>query len=233
MTRRLLSRAIRAGVALVTAIAACGLGAAGQGHQQTEDESHPCHSRAFSNSGDRGEGEPRPPSRRFARVNALPLGGTFGEAQPLVEQGGDAGVDDAVPDAEPVAAAGEDAAVRQPLELVRDRLGLHLDGGGEVADARLARPCQGVEEPEAGVIRQDLVDGHEAGGLFGRQERSLVQCGLIGLATHGSASALITLFNVIVVKSARPRFLPEIIRVRFLAATAGASRNALYVALTE
>jgi len=100
-------------------------------------------------------------------VNTLPFSGTFGEAQPLVEQSGDALIDDPVADAEAVPAAAQDAAIHQPLKLVRNGLRLHADGSGEIGDAQLARFRQGVQESEPGIVCKDLENGHQPSGLFG------------------------------------------------------------------
>ena len=100
-------------------------------------------------------------------MNVLPLSGTFSEAQPLVEQSGDALIDDPVADAESVPAAAQYAAIHQLLELVRNSLRLHADGSSEIGDAQLAGLRQSVQESEPGVVGEDLEDSHQPSGLFG------------------------------------------------------------------
>ncbi len=85
----------------------------------------------------------------------------------MIEQSGDALIDDPVADAEAIPATAQDASIHQLLELVRNGLRLHADGGGEIGDAQLAGLRQGVQESEPGVVGEDFEDSHQPSGLFG------------------------------------------------------------------
>ncbi len=70
---------------------------------------------------------------------------------------------------------GQDPQVREPLELVGDCLRLHPDRRRQVGDAQFVRPDESMQEPQPGVIGQDLEDRRQtlppelaraAGGVF-------------------------------------------------------------------
>ena len=78
-------------------------------------------------------------------------------------------------DVDPVPPGGQDAEVGQALELVRNGLRLHADRGGEVGDTEFVGPHQGVKEPQAGVVRQDLEHGGQPARLDRGQQRAVFQ----------------------------------------------------------
>ena len=64
-----------------------------------------------------------------------------------------------------VAAGNEDAPVDQPLELVGDGLLAGADRVGQFGDGELAGAVQGVDEPQAGLVGEQLEQGDDLGGL--------------------------------------------------------------------
>jgi hypothetical protein len=68
------------------------------------------------------------------------------EAEAVVEQLGDAGIDDLVVHVIAVATGVQDPKIHQATELVGDRLGLHAHGRGQIAHAGVALAEKGVEE---------------------------------------------------------------------------------------
>ena len=86
------------------------------------------------------------------------------EAEPEVEEAGDAGVDDAVPDVVAVPAGDEDLLVDEALKLVGHGLHAHSYGVGELADGQLAGPFERVQEPQAVLVGQDLEQSLELAG---------------------------------------------------------------------
>jgi hypothetical protein len=69
----------------------------------------------------------------------------FHQTKALVQQRSDAQIDQLVVDVVPLTARGEDPKVRESLELVRDGLGFHPEGFGQVAHAQFLGPDQCVE----------------------------------------------------------------------------------------
>ena len=66
----------------------------------------------------------------------------------------------------------DDAPVGEALELVRDGLGAHAHRLGEVRDAELTGPGQGVQQAEACVVREDSEQLAELIRLRRRHERA-------------------------------------------------------------
>jgi hypothetical protein len=94
--------------------------------------------------------------------------GVFAEAQPLVEEADDARVHDPVNNVVPIPAGAKDTPIHQALKLIGNSLRLHGDCRRQIPDGQLSSPCQGVQEPQAGIVGKNLEDVHQARCLFRR-----------------------------------------------------------------
>jgi hypothetical protein len=74
----------------------------------------------------------------------------------LVEQREHARIHDGVKDLQPFTARLEYAPVCEPLELIRDSLGFHPNGRGQIANAQLASAGQGMQHSKTGGVRQEF-----------------------------------------------------------------------------
>lgn len=78
------------------------------------------------------------------------------EAKTLVKQGDNAGVHDAIVDADAVAQTADDTLVGQALKLVRHSLGRHAESVGELGDGEARVQNQGVQEAQPRPAREYL-----------------------------------------------------------------------------
>ena len=123
----------------------------------------------------------------------------FGQAQRQIQHRGDTGVGDRVEDPVAVAAGGHDAAVGEPLQLVRHRLRPHRDLVGQLTHRYLATAVQRVQQPQPGVVAQHLEQHHQVGGLtaadqraFGQRRLARPDVGDSSGAQHAASTSLIT-----------------------------------------
>jgi hypothetical protein len=125
-----------------------------------------------------GEGGQAVATRDISRSRSsdrddLPNKGVFGEAQTLIEQANHAWVHDPVNNAGPSPARAKNAAIHQALKLVGDGLRFHGNRHREITDGQLARPYQGMDEAQAGIVGEHLEDVHQLRRLFRRYQRTL------------------------------------------------------------
>jgi hypothetical protein len=55
-----------------------------------------------------------------------------------------------------LATRSEDPKIRESLQLVRDRLGFHPQGLGQIADTQFIGSDQGVKDSQASVVGKDF-----------------------------------------------------------------------------
>lgn len=96
------------------------------------------------------------------------------QAEPEIEEAGDAGVDDSVADVVAVAAGGEDPLVDETLQLVGDRLDAHAHGIGELAHRKFPGAFEGMQETQPVLVGEHL------------EQRFKLACG--GLVDKGTLS---------------------------------------------
>jgi hypothetical protein len=95
--------------------------------------------------------------------------GVFQQAETVVQDACHATVGNPVSDADAIAAAGKNAQIRKALELIAHRLGLHVNGLGQLRNGEIPRARERVQEPKARVIGENAKECFKAARLFGGQ----------------------------------------------------------------
>lgn len=126
------------------------------------------------------------------------------QAEPEVEDTGHARVGDSIVQPRTVSPGRDDASIGKTLQLVGDGLWCHLDASGKIGDTQFSATLEGMQKPQAGVIRKDLKQAAERRCASGVNERAVTRRRFTdahrdadgrGAASHTN---IITLFRVIV-----------------------------------